>query len=121
MLRGNQKDKKKRQEVTSAGKNLERRKPLYTSVGMLFGIAIKVSKCSFLKKLKRELPYTVGNNLPADARDSGDMASIPGSRRSPEGENVNPLQYSCLNSPMDRGAWRATVRGVARSPTCLSD
>jgi len=44
----------------------------------------------------------VGKNLPADTRDAGDMGSIPGSRRSPEGENVNPLQYSCLKNPMDR-------------------
>ena len=48
----------------------------------------------------------MGKNLPADARDAGDMGSIPGSRRSPEGENVKPLQYSCLENPMDRGAWR---------------
>ena len=44
-----------------------------------------------------------------NAGDSGDLGLIPGSRRSPEEGNVNPLQYSCLENPMDRGAWRATV------------
>ena len=47
----------------------------------------------------------------------GDPGSIPGSGRSPGGGNGNPLQYSCLENPMDRGAWRATVHGVAESDT----
>ena len=51
-------------------------------------------------------------NLPANA---GDEGSIPGSGRSPGEGNGNPLQYSCLGNPMDRGAWWATVRGVAES------
>ena len=46
--------------------------------------------------------------------DAEDLGSIPVSRRSPGGGNGNPLQYSCLGNPMDRGAWRATVPGVAR-------
>ena len=50
-------------------------------------------------------------NLPANARDAG---SIPGSERSPGVGNGNPLQYSCLGYPMDRGTWRATVHGVAK-------
>ena len=41
------------------------------------------------------------------------MGSIPGSGRSPEGRHGNPLQYSCLENSMDRGAWRATIYGVA--------
>ena len=48
-----------------------------------------------------------------DARDSGDAGSIPGLGRSSGGGNGNPLQYSCLENNMDRGAWRATVHGVA--------
>ena len=44
----------------------------------------------------------------------GGAGSVPGSGRSPGGGNGNPLQYSCLEKPMDRGAWRATVQGVAR-------
>ena len=44
---------------------------------------------------------------------TGDVSSIPGSGRSPGGGHGNPLQYSCLENPMDRGAWRATVHRVA--------
>ena len=51
-------------------------------------------------------------NLPANA---GFASSIPGSGRSPGGGHGNPLQYSCLQNPMDRGAWQATVHGVAES------
>ena len=54
----------------------------------------------------------VVKNPPANAEDAGDMGSIPGSGRSPGGGNGNPLQYSCLDNPMDRGAWRATVQEV---------
>ena len=49
-------------------------------------------------------------NLPANA---GDVSLIPGLGRSPEGGNGNPLQYSCLGNPTDRGAWQATVCGGA--------
>ena len=51
-------------------------------------------------------------NLPGNARDAG---PIPGSGGSPGGGNGNPLQYSCLESPMDRAAWRATVHKVSKS------
>ena len=47
----------------------------------------------------------------------GDVSSILGSGRSPGGGNGNPLQYSCLENPMDRGAWGATVQAVAKSWT----
>ena len=60
-------------------------------------------------------------NSPANAGDVRNMGSIPGLGRSPEGRRGNPLQYSCLKNPMDRGAWRATVHGVAKSGTRLSD
>ena len=56
-------------------------------------------------------------NLPANAADIRDVGSIPGLGRSPRGGNGNPLQYSCLENPMDRGAWEATVHGVAKSRT----
>ena len=59
-------------------------------------------------------------NLPANAGDARDMGLIPGSGRSFERENGNPLQYSCLKNSMDRGAWWATVHGVAKSQTQLS-
>ena len=54
-------------------------------------------------------------NLPANAGDIRDVGMIPGSGRSPGGGHGNPLQYSCLENPMDRGAWRAIVHGVAES------
>ena len=61
---------------------------------------------------------TVVRNLPANA---GDVGSIPGSRRSPGVGNSNPLQYSCLGNPMDRGAWWAAVHWVSNSQTWLGD
>ena len=54
-------------------------------------------------------------NWPANAGDLRDTGSIPGLRRSPGEGHGNPLQYSCLRSPIDRGAWQATVHGVAKS------
>ena len=57
----------------------------------------------------------VVKSLLASAGDIRDVGSIPGSGRSPEGANGNPLQYSCLENPMDRGAWRAVVQRVAKS------
>ena len=57
-------------------------------------------------------------NLPASAEDAG---SIPGWGRSSGKGNGNTFQYSCLENPMDKGAWRATVYGVAKSQTQLSD
>ena len=48
------------------------------------------------------------------ACNAGDLDLIPGSGRSPGERNGNPLQYSCLENPMDRGPWKATVHGVAR-------
>ena len=55
------------------------------------------------------------------ACNAGDLGLIPGLGRSPREGNGNPLQYSCLGNPMDRGAWWATVHGVAKSRTWLSD
>ena len=55
---------------------------------------------------------SVVKNLPTNA---GDLGSIPGSGKSPGEAHGNPLQYSCLGDPMDRGAWRAAVHRVAES------
>ena len=55
------------------------------------------------------------------ASNVGDLGSIPGSGRSPGEGNDNPLQYSCLENPTDGGAWWATVHGVTKSRTRLSD
>ena len=59
------------------------------------------------------LVLLVEKNLPANAGDSRDMGLIPGSGRSPGRGNTNPLQYSFLENPMDRGARQAIVHGVA--------
>ena len=59
----------------------------------------------------------MAKNLPANAGDVRDEGSIPGSRRSTGGGHGNPLQYSCLEDPMDRGAWWVTVHRVAKSWT----
>jgi len=53
-----------------------------------------------------------GKHLPASEEDVRDSGSISGSGRFPGGGHGNPLQYSCLENPMDRGAWRAAVHGV---------
>ena len=52
---------------------------------------------------------------------AGDPGSIPGSGRSPREGNGNPLQYSCLENPMDRGAWQATIYSITKNQTQLSD
>ena len=59
-------------------------------------------------------------NPPPKAGGVKDSGSIPGSGRSPGGGNGNPLQYSCLENPMDRGAWRAMAHGVTKSQIWLS-
>ena len=56
---------------------------------------------------------------PVNAEDITDPGSIPGMGRPPGGGHDNPLQYSCLENPMDRGAWWATVNGIAKSQTQL--
>ena len=56
-------------------------------------------------------------NLHVNEGDTRDMGSIPGLERSPGGGNDNPLQCSCLENSVDRGAWQATVHGVAMSRT----
>ena len=57
---------------------------------------------------------SVVKNPPANAGDAGDVGSIPGLGRSPGDGNGNPLQYSCLGNPVDRGEWQATVHGVTK-------
>ena len=60
-----------------------------------------------------------GKNIPANSGNTKDMGSTPRLWRSPEGGHGNPLQYSCLENPMDRGAWWVTVHRVAKSWTWL--
>ena len=64
---------------------------------------------------------SIGSDSKASAYNAGDLGSVPGSGRSPGEGNGNPLQYSCLENPMDGGSWQAAVHGVTRSRTQLSD
>ena len=65
--------------------------------------------------------FPSGSEVKASASNAGDPGSIPGSGRSPGEGNGNPPQYSCLENPMDGEAWLATVHGVTKSQTRLSD
>ena len=66
------------------------------------------------------LEYSVfGADIKESACNAGDPGSIPGPWRSPGEDNGNPLQYSCLENSMDRGAWQTTVHGVTKSGTRL--
>ena len=67
------------------------------------------------------MSFLVLQRLKPSACNVGDLGSIPGSGRSPEEGNNNPLQYSCLENPMDREAWWATVHQVTKSQTLLSE
>ena len=67
--------------------------------------------------LSQQTGSAVVKNLPASTGDAKDVGLIPGSGRSPGGEHGNPLQYSCLENPMDRGDWWATIHRVAKSQT----
>ena len=60
------------------------------------------------------LGFPSSSNDKESACNAGDLGLIPGLERSPGGGHGNPLQYSCLESPIDRGAWRSTVHGVSR-------
>ena len=62
----------------------------------------------------------VVKNLPANAGDARDAGSIPGTGRSPGVGNGNPLQYSCLENPMNKGAWLSTVHGIMKNQTELN-
>ena len=70
---------------------------------------------------RKVLGFLGGSDSKEPACSAGDLSSIFGLGRSPGGEHGNPLQYSCLEIPMDRGASQATVLGVAKSQTSLSD
>ena len=65
--------------------------------------------------------FIAGSDGKESAYNAGDLGSILGLGRSTGGGHGNPLQYSCLENPMDRGAWWATVHGVTKSQTRLSD
>ena len=81
----------------------------------------KYTQAQTYKILVKRASYMVLviKNPPANAGDVKDLGLIPGSRRCPGGGHNNPLQYSCLENPVDRGAWWATVHRVAKSRTRL--
>ena len=72
-------------------------------------------------ELTVSIGFPGGSEVQVSACNAGDPGSIPGSGRSSGEGNGNPLQYSCLENPMDGGAWQATVHGVGKSRTRLSD
>ena len=75
-------------------------------------------------RLKHKVGFPCGTSGKEPARNAGDVrdtGSSPGSGRSPGKGNGNPLQYSCLENPMDRGAWRAMIHRVTESLTQLKD
>ena len=73
------------------------------------------------KQVRASQMVLMVKNLPANAGDPRDTGSIPGLGRSPGGGNGNPLQYSCMENPMDRRGWQAIVHEVTKSRTQLSD
>ena len=78
-----------------------------------------VSFCSHLTNVEAAFPvcFPSGSDGKEFACNAGDSGSIPGLGRSPRGGNGNPLQYSGLENPTDRGAWQAIVHGVEKSQT----
>ena len=70
---------------------------------------------SFAHEIEEVKGFPGGSDGKESAYNVGDLGSIPGSGKSPREGNGNPLQSSCLESSMDRGSWRATVHGVAKS------
>ena len=77
--------------------------------------------CCAVWDLKRALVFSicslVAQTIKASAYNAGDLGLIPGLGRSPGEGNGSPLQYRCLENPMDRGAWQAAIHGVAKSRT----
>ena len=89
---------------------------------LAFGTSFPGSEKCFVVKIYAVLRKTCGASQVALViknllDNAGDLGSIPGLGRYPEGRHGNPLQYSCLENPMDRGAWQATVHGFAKSQT----
>ena len=99
---------------TSTGRSL--------SVYLLLSVPVVLAYLLNLLLLRlRLMDFTGGSDGKESACNAGDPGSILGSGKSPGEGNGNPLQYSYLESSMDRGAWRATVHGVAKSRAQLSD
>ena len=82
---------------------------------------IKQADCLFLIHILHIFYFLTGSDGKACANNAGDPGSFPGSGRFSGEGNGNPLQYSCLENPLNRGAWWATVHGVTKSRTRLSN
>ena len=95
--------------------------PGLISLGWTGWISLQSKGLYYLSNVRHKASQValVVKNLPANAGDKRDLGSIPGSGRSPGGRHSNPFQYSCLENPMDRGTWQATVHRVAVSHTWL--
>ena len=78
------------------------------------GISFTMSQCEGKSARLKVLGFPCSSVGKESACNAGDLGSVPGSRRSPGEGNGNPLQYSCLENPMDREAWQAIGHGVAR-------
>ena len=104
-------------------KSIDSETPKLTIPGTLV-IYCYVTTCPHSEALtnnKHLLGFPSGSNSKESACNVGDLVLIPGWEGSPGEGNGYPLQYSCLENPMDRGAWRAAVHGVAKSQTRLSN
>ena len=103
-------------------------KKRYTHLNVEFQRIARRDKKAFLSDQCKEIEesnrmgktgdlFPGGSEVKASACNARDLVSIPGSERSPGEGNGNPFQYSCLENPMDRGAWWATVHGVKKIRT----
>ena len=88
---------------------------------VLCTILVLFCELDMVSNEKGSFPFCSGKESNRNAGDTGNTGSIPGSQRSTGGRHGNPFQYSCLENPMDRGAWMATVHKVAKSWTWLND
>ena len=127
----------KLKEMQNSGGGAVNFTPLLICISSLIGQVVKILlQCrwpwleSWVRKIhwrRHRLPLPVflgfpgGSDDKESAHSERNLGSIPRSERSPGEENGDPLQYSCLEKPMDRGAWRATVHGMAKRWTRLSN
>ena len=90
-------------------------------MGPPIGISFEKSSSFLFAITFRFIDFPGGSDCKASVYNAGDPGSVPGLGRSPGEGHGNPLQYYCLENPMDRGAWYATFHGVAKSWTRLSN
>ena len=93
---------------------------IWGTVDMEKSLQITTEKFEVMQRWASQVALVV-KNLPANAGDLRDLGLVPGSGRSPGEGNGNPLQYSCLENSMERGAWWATVPGLVKSQTQFRD